>query len=193
MTLSFSMLGKDSTIISSKVFSYPFFSSSSGTPITQILVHFILSQMSLRLASVLFILFSLFCSSEIISNILSFRSLIRSSTSNIQLLIPSRIFLISVIVFVSVCVLFNSSRSLLIVLHFLHFVFKLFDNLYYHYSEFFSGSLPISSSFIWTSVFLVYSFIYAVFLCLFSIFNLLCLRSPFPRLQRKWKSCLEEG
>ena len=29
----------------------------------------------------------------------------------------------------------------------------------------FSGSLPISSSFIWTSVFLVYSFICVVFLC----------------------------
>ena len=48
----------------------------------------------------------------------------------------------------------------------------------------FSGSLPISSSFIWTSVFLVCSSISVVFLCLFAIFlNLLCLRSPFPRLQ----------
>jgi len=34
----------------------------------------------------------------------------------------------------------------------------------------FSGSLPISSSFIWTSVFLVCSFICVVFLCLFIIF-----------------------
>ena len=33
----------------------------------------------------------------------------------------------------------------------------------------FSGSLPISSSFIWTSVFLVSSFICVVFLCLFII------------------------
>ena len=50
----------------------------------------------------------------------------------------------------------------------------------------FSGSLPISSSFIWTSVFLLCSFICVVFLCLFIViifFNLLCLRSPFPRLQ----------
>ena len=31
MTISFSMLGKFSTIISSKIFSYPFFFSSSGT------------------------------------------------------------------------------------------------------------------------------------------------------------------
>ena len=51
--------------------------------------------------------------------------------------------------------------------------------------NYFSGSLPISSSFIWTSVFLVYSFICVVFLCLFIIifFNLLCLRSPFLKPQ----------
>ena len=49
-TLSFSMLGKFSSIISSKIFSYPFFfSSSSGTPIIWMLVHLILSQKSLRL------------------------------------------------------------------------------------------------------------------------------------------------
>jgi len=51
----------------------------------------------------------------------------------------------------------------------------------------FSGSLPISSSFIWTSVFLVCSFICVIFLYLFIFFffNLLCLRSPFPRLLEK--------
>ena len=39
LTISFSMLGKFSTIISSKIFSYPFFfSSSSGTPIIWMLV-----------------------------------------------------------------------------------------------------------------------------------------------------------
>ena len=88
LTISFSMLGKFSTIISSKIFSYPFFfSSSSGTPIIQILVCLILSQRSLRLSSVLFILFTLFCSSEVISSILSSSSLIRSSASDILLLI----------------------------------------------------------------------------------------------------------
>ena len=54
------------------------------------------------------------------------------SASDILLLIPSRVFLISVIVlFVSVWLFFNS--SLLIVnwfLHFLHSVFKVFDHLY---------------------------------------------------------------
>ena len=49
LTISFSMLGKISTIISSKIFSYPLFlSSSSGTPIILMLVHLILSQRSLE-------------------------------------------------------------------------------------------------------------------------------------------------
>ena len=44
LAISFSMLGKFSTIISSKIISYPFlFYSSSGTPIIQMLVHLILS------------------------------------------------------------------------------------------------------------------------------------------------------
>ena len=82
-----------------KIFSYPFFfSSSSGTPIIRMLVHLILSQRSLRLSSVLFILFTLFCSSEVISTIFSFSSLVHSSAPDILLLIPSRVFLISVIV-----------------------------------------------------------------------------------------------
>ena len=97
-------LGKFSTIISSKNFSYPFFfSSSSGRPIIWMLVCLILSQRSLRPSSVLSILFALFCSSEVISTILSSSSLIHSA-SDILLLIPSRVFLISIIVlFVSVC------------------------------------------------------------------------------------------
>ena len=104
LAISFSMLGKFSTIISSKIFSYPFFFSSFGIPIIQMLVHLILSQRSLRLSSVLLILFTLFCSSEVISTILSSNSLIHSSASDILLLIPSRVFLISVIVlFISVC------------------------------------------------------------------------------------------
>ena len=92
LTISFSMLGKFSTIISSKISSYPFFFSSSGTHIVRMLVRLILSQRSLRLSSVLFILFTLFCSSEFISTILSPSSLICSSASDILLLIPSRVF-----------------------------------------------------------------------------------------------------
>ena len=92
LTISFSTLGKLSTIISSKIFSYPFFcSSSSGTTKIQMLVHLILSQRSLRLFSDLFILFTLFSSSEVIFTILSSSSLICSSASDILLLIPSRV------------------------------------------------------------------------------------------------------
>ena len=73
------------------------------------------SQRSLRLCSVLFIFFSLFCSSEVNSTTISSSSLIHTSASDILLLIPFTVFLISVIVlFVSVCLFFYSSRSLLI-------------------------------------------------------------------------------
>ena len=97
-TISFSMLGKFSTTISSKIFSYPFFFySSSWTPIIWMLVHLILSQRSLILFPVLFILFTLFCSLEVISTIISSSLLIHSSASDILLLIPSGVFLISVI------------------------------------------------------------------------------------------------
>ena len=90
LTTSFFMLGKFSTIISSKIFSYPFFFPSfSGTPIIQILMHLILSQNSLRLSLVLFILFTLFYSSEAISIISSFSSLIHSSASYILLFFQS--------------------------------------------------------------------------------------------------------
>ena len=77
-----------------KIFSDPFFfSSSSGTPIIRMLVCLVLS---LRLSSILFILFYLFCSLADISTILSSSSLIRSSASVILLLIPSSVFFISV-------------------------------------------------------------------------------------------------
>ena len=58
LTISFSMLGKCSTIISSK-FSHTFFFSSSGTPVIRMLVHFILFQRSLRLSSGFFSFFLL--------------------------------------------------------------------------------------------------------------------------------------
>ena len=59
LTISFPLLGKFSTIISSNIFSVRFFfSSSSVTPIIHMLVHSVLSQRSLRLPSNLFILYS---------------------------------------------------------------------------------------------------------------------------------------
>ena len=93
LTISFPILGKFSIIISSNIFSVPFFFSfSSGTPIIQMLMCLMLSQWSLRLSSILFILFSLFCTVGVISSISSSRSLIRSSASVILLLIPSKEF-----------------------------------------------------------------------------------------------------
>ena len=145
------MLGKFSTIISSKISSYHFFfSSSSGTPIIQILVHLIRSQKSLKLSSVLFILFTLFCYSEVISTILSSSSLIYSCASYILPLIPYKVFLISVIVlFVSVCLFFNYSRSLLIDSCIFSILFSRFLIIFtIIILNSFSGGLPISSSFI---------------------------------------------
>ena len=55
--ISFPILGKFSTIISSSIFSWPFFLSSSGIPMIQKLEGFILSRRSLRLPSCLFIHF----------------------------------------------------------------------------------------------------------------------------------------
>ena len=57
--ISFLILGKFSTIISSSIFLCSFFlSSSSGTPMIPMLGRLALSQMSLRLSSFLLILFS---------------------------------------------------------------------------------------------------------------------------------------
>ena len=61
--ISFPILGKFSTIISSSIFSWSFFlSSSSGTPMIRMLGHLTLSQRSLRLSSFLLIRFSFFLS-----------------------------------------------------------------------------------------------------------------------------------
>ena len=132
------------------------------------LVHLIWSHRSLRLSSALFILFTLFCSSEVISTILSSSSLIHSSASDVLLLIPSRIFSISVIVlFVSVCLFFNYSRSLLIDSCIFSILFSRFLIIFtIIIQNSFPGSLLISSSFIWTYIFIVCPFICIVILCL---------------------------
>ena len=77
------------------------------------------------------------------------------------------------VLFVTVCLLFNFSRSLLIDSCIFSLLFLTFWIIFaFIIPTSFSDSLPISSSFIWTSVFLVYSFICIVFLCLFIIFFL---------------------
>ena len=166
------------------MFSVPVFSSfySSGTPITQMVVHLILSQRSLRLSSILF--FFLYCSSAVISTILSSSSLIHSSASDILLLIPSGVFLVSVIVlFVSLCLFFISSRSLLIDSCIFSLLFLTFWIIFaFIIPTSFSDSLPISSSFIWPCVSLSCSFVqyFSVFLLL--LFKNLLLKPPLPRL-----------
>ena len=144
-----------------------------------------MSQRSLRLSSILFILFALVYSVAVISTILSSRSLIRSSASVILLLIPSREFFISFIVlFIIVCLLFSSSRSLLNVSYIFSILFPRFWIIFTFITlNCFSGRLPISPSFVWSGAFLPFSFICCIFLCLLVLFNLLCLGSPFLRLQ----------
>ena len=93
---SFPILGKFSTIISSDIFLCPSFLSSSGTPMIQMLEHFMLSQGSLRL-SFLLILFFFFLSALFISTILSSTLVTLSSASVILLAVPFRVLLISVV------------------------------------------------------------------------------------------------
>ena len=96
--ISFPILGKFSTIISSSIFSWSFFlSSSSGTPVIRMLGRLILSWRSLRLSSFLLIRFYFFLSDSFISTILSSISLILSSASIILLFVASRVFFISFI------------------------------------------------------------------------------------------------
>ena len=79
--------------------------------------------------SILFILFSLFCCAVVISTVLSSRSLIRSSASVFLLFFHSRVILISFIVlFIIVCLLFSSCRSLLNVSFIFSFYFQDFGS-----------------------------------------------------------------
>ena len=178
------MLGKFSTLISSKIFSNPF-SLSSEIPIFQMFTSLTLSQGSLRLSSILLIFYLLFCSSAIISTILSSSLLICLSASVTLLMIPFRVFLISItVLFATICLFFISSRSLLHVLEDSCFFFLLFLRFYIIFTiiilNYFLGSLPISSSLIWPCGFLSCFFIFIIVLFLSILSNLLCLRSPFP-------------
>ena len=127
---------------------------------------YIVPEVSETISLVLLILFALFRSSEVISTILSSRSLIHSSGSGILLLIPSRVVLISVFVLS----LYVYSWTHLIDSCIFSILFSRFLIIFtIIILNYFSGSLPISYSFIWASVFLVCYFICVVFLCLFII------------------------
>ena len=103
LTISFPLLGKFSTIF--KYFLRPFlFLFFFWDPYNLNAGAFNIVPDVSETVLILFILFSLFCSVVVISTILSSKSLIYSSASNILLLIPSREFLTSFIVlFIMVC------------------------------------------------------------------------------------------
>jgi len=190
--ISFPILGKFSTIISSNIFSWSFFlSSSSETPMIRMLGRFTLSQRSLRLSLFLLIHFSFILSDSFISTILSSTSLILSSASVILLLVPFSVFDIIYCIIHYILTLFSSSRSLLN--HsciFSILVSRLFTCDSILFSRFWiifaiiiwnslSGRFPISSSFVWFGGHLYCSFTCWVFLCLFILFILLSLGCPF--------------
>ena len=86
--------------------------------------------------------------------------------------------------FIIVCLLFSSSSSLLNVSCIFSILFPRFWIIFTIITlNYFSGKLPISSSFVQSGGFLPCSFIYCIFLCLLILLNLLCLGSPFCRLQ----------
>ena len=114
-----------------------------------------------------------------------------SCASVILLLIPSIEFLISFIVlFIIVCLLFSSSWSFLNVSCIFFILFPRFWIIFTVITlNSFSGRLPISYSFVWSGGFLPCSFICCVFLCLLILLHLLCLGSPFHRLQVRSSCC----
>ena len=102
-----------------------------------------------------------------------------------------REFLISLIVlFIIVCLLFSSYRSLFNVSCIFSILLPRFWIIFTIITlNSFSGRLSISSSFVWSGGFLPCSFIGCVFLCLLILLNLLCFESPFHRLQFHSSHC----
>ena len=100
-------------------------------------------------------------------------------------------FLISFIVlFIIVCLLFSSCRSLLNVSCIFCILFPRFWIILTIITlNSFSGRLPISSSFVWSGGFLPCSFICCVLLCLLILLSVLCLGSPFCRLRVRSYHC----
>ena len=148
MSVSFTRLGKFSSITSSNNFFCPILSLlPSRTPITQTLICLILSQRSLKLSSIFFLIFFSFCYSDwVISTLLSSRLLIHSSVSLLY-----RIFHFSYCIFSYEYFLLMFSNPLLM---FIHSSFTEFTHSSPEFSEHFmtialnslSGKLLISIS-----------------------------------------------
>ena len=92
--------------------------------------------------------------------------------------------------FITGCLLFSSFRSFLKVSCIFSILFPRFWIIFtIIILNSFSGRLLISSSFVRSGRFLPCSFICCVFLCLPILLHLLCLRSPFRRLQVRSSHC----
>ena len=176
-------------MISSSIFSWPFFLSSSlGTYIIRMLGHLTLSQRSLGLSSFLLILFSFFLSVSFVSTFLSSTTLTHllpqlfycwflpecfwSQLLHYSLLIDS--FFISSRSLLNFSCIFSILVSRLLICN--CFVFKILNHFYYHYSELFFSWTPYCFLFclVWWAFIMGW-----IFLCLFILFMLLCLRWPF--------------
>ena len=165
LTISFPMLGKFSTIISSKIFSvstFPFFFFLWEACNSNVGVFNIVPKVSEAILNSFHPFSFIVCFSSYFQHSI-FQLIVHSSASIILLLVPSRILLISVIVlFISVCLFFISSMSSVIVitvtyfLCFLHSIFKSILTIIILNS--FSGRLFISSLFIWSCEFLPFFF-----------------------------------
>ena len=150
VAISFLILGKFSTIISSSIFSWPLFLSFLGLLWFKCWGVLTLSQRSLRLSS----FNSFFLSASFISTILSSTSFILYSASVIVLLVPSRVLFDLSYCVIHYWLFLISSRSLLNI----SWIFSiLVSNLFIKIWIIFtitilnssSGGFPISSSFIW--------------------------------------------
>ena len=141
----------------------------------------ILSQRSLRLSSFLFILFSLFCSAAVVSTTLYFSSFIHSSASVFLLVILSSAFINFSYCLISVCLFFNSYRSLLtitcVILICASILFLRSCIIFTIITlNTFSGRLPVSTS--CCSGILSCTFIWDVFLC--HLIQIFCIVVSIP-------------
>ena len=92
--------------------------------------------------------------------------------------------------FIIVCLLFSSSGSLLNVSCIFSILFPGFWIIFTIITlNSFSGRPPISYSFVWSGGVLLCSFICCLILCLLIFLKLLCLDSPFFRLQVRSSGC----
>ena len=153
-----------------------------------------LSQRSLRLSTFLFIPFSTFCSTTVISTTVFqltylFFSLIYSAVDSFYCIFHLSYCIVHLF-FKTCSSLLNISCILLVCASILFLRYCILFTIITLNS--FSGNMPISTSLSCSSVFLSWSFIWNIFLCHLILFKFLCLWSAFLRLQDciSWFWCL---